>query len=61
MATKVTAPITKITGTVYDGLGRGTQVWLSNRLRILGATPNHTSDYHPSKDTAPSSGDASSI
>nr|WTB28863.1 hypothetical protein OG781_04345 [Streptomyces sp. NBC_00830] len=40
MATKVTDPITKITGTTYDSLQRGTQVWLPNRLRILGATPN---------------------
>ncbi|MFG2626671.1 hypothetical protein [Streptomyces sp. NPDC048473] len=47
MATKVTDPITKITGTTYDSLGRGTQVWLPSRLRILGAAPNYTYGYHP--------------
>lgn len=62
MATKVTDPITKITGTTYDSLGRGTQAWLPNRLRAFGAAL-HTAlhcDYHPSKDTAPWSPPATS-
>ncbi|MEV0635021.1 polymorphic toxin-type HINT domain-containing protein [Streptomyces sp. NPDC050619] len=51
-ATKVTDPNSKNTETTYDSLGRVTQVWLPNRLRLAGATPNHTYEYHLSKDTA---------
>ncbi len=50
--TKVTDPNNKITETTYDSLGRVTQVWLPNRLRIANATPNYTYAYHPSRDTA---------
>ncbi|MET8406154.1 RHS repeat-associated core domain-containing protein [Streptomyces sp900116325] len=50
--TKVTDPNSKITETTYDSLGRTTQVWLPNRLRIANATPNYTYAYHPSQDTA---------
>ncbi|MET8964277.1 polymorphic toxin-type HINT domain-containing protein [Streptomyces sp. NPDC004074] len=47
--TKVTDPNSKVTESTYDSLGRVTQVWLPNRLRLLKATPNYTYDYHPSK------------
>ncbi|MFG3296828.1 RHS repeat-associated core domain-containing protein [Streptomyces sp. NPDC048179] len=51
-ATKVTDPNSKVTETTYDSLGRLKQVWLPNRLRLLGATPNYTYDYNLSKDSA---------
>ncbi|WP_371601212.1 RHS repeat-associated core domain-containing protein [Streptomyces sp. NBC_00564] len=51
-AIKVTDPNSKITETTYDSLGRVTQVWLPNRLRLAGATPNYKYAYHLSKDTA---------
>ncbi|MFI9757921.1 RHS repeat-associated core domain-containing protein [Streptomyces sp. NPDC051963] len=50
--TKATDPNSKITETTYDSLGRVTQVWLPNRLRIAGATPNFKYEYHLSKGTA---------
>ncbi|GGJ60861.1 polymorphic toxin-type HINT domain-containing protein [Streptomyces brasiliensis] len=53
-ATKVTDPNNKITESTYDSLGRVTQVWLANRLRLAGATPNYKYDYHVSKDTVSS-------
>ncbi|MDO0932943.1 polymorphic toxin-type HINT domain-containing protein [Streptomyces sp. DG2A-72] len=49
--TKVTDPNSKATETTYDSLGRVTQVWLPNRLRLAGATPNFKYEYHLSKDT----------
>ncbi|MEW2527649.1 polymorphic toxin-type HINT domain-containing protein [Streptomyces sp. NPDC047071] len=42
---KVTDPNDKITETTYDSLGRTTQVWLPNRLRVLDKTPNYVYDY----------------
>lgn len=48
--TKVTDPNSKATETTYDSLGRVTQVWLPNRLRIADATPNFKYEYHLSKD-----------
>ncbi|MFJ5643693.1 RHS repeat domain-containing protein [Streptomyces sp. NPDC093223] len=51
-ATKVTDPNSKVTETTYDSLGRLKQVWLPNRLHLLGATPNYTYDYNLSKDSA---------
>ncbi|MGW1878756.1 RHS repeat-associated core domain-containing protein [Streptomyces sp. NPDC001975] len=50
--TKVTDPNSKVTETTYDSLGRLTQVWLPNRLHLLGATPNYTYAYNLSKDSA---------
>ncbi|MET9424674.1 RHS repeat-associated core domain-containing protein [Streptomyces sp. NPDC006540] len=44
-ALKVTDPNNKITESEYDSLGRITKVWLPNRLKVLGATPNYTYDY----------------
>jgi RHS repeat-associated protein len=44
-AVKVTDPNNKTTESEYDSLGRVTNVWLPNRLKILGATPNYTYDY----------------
>ncbi|WP_107475414.1 MULTISPECIES: RHS repeat-associated core domain-containing protein [Streptomyces] len=44
--TKVTDPNNKVTETTYDSLGRTTQVWLPNRLRVLNATPNYVYGYH---------------
>jgi RHS repeat-associated protein len=44
--TKVTDPNGKVTETTYDSLGRTTQVWLPNRLRVLDAKPNHVYGYH---------------
>jgi RHS repeat-associated protein len=43
---KVTDPNTKVTETEYDSLGRLTKVWLPNRLKILGKTPNHVYAYN---------------
>ncbi|MFJ8536836.1 RHS repeat-associated core domain-containing protein [Streptomyces sp. NPDC093591] len=42
---KVTDPNSKITETEYDSLGRLTKVWLPNRLKALGKTPNYVYDY----------------
>ncbi|MFP1629863.1 RHS repeat-associated core domain-containing protein [Streptomyces sp. 5K101] len=42
---KITDPNNKITESEYDSLGRVTKVWLPNRLKVLGATPNYTYDY----------------
>ncbi|MFJ8794553.1 RHS repeat-associated core domain-containing protein, partial [Streptomyces sp. NPDC102462] len=50
--TKITDPNNKVTESAYDSLGRVTDVWLPNRLRIGGATPNYKYEYHLSKDTA---------
>ncbi|SDP62183.1 RHS repeat-associated core domain-containing protein [Streptomyces sp. cf386] len=42
---KVTDPNSKITESEYDSLGRLTKVWLPNRLKALGKTPNYVYDY----------------
>jgi RHS repeat-associated protein len=42
---KVTDPNGKITESEYDALGRVTKVWLPNRPRNIGATPNYTYAY----------------
>ncbi|MFD3514197.1 polymorphic toxin-type HINT domain-containing protein [Streptomyces sp. NPDC058657] len=44
-AKKVTDPNARITETEYDALGRVTKVWLPNRPKSIGATPNHTYAY----------------
>ncbi|UPZ28860.1 RHS repeat-associated core domain-containing protein [Streptomyces sp. LRE541] len=44
--TKITDPNGKVTESTYDSLGRTTQVWLPNRLRILNAEPNYVYGYH---------------
>ncbi|UUU30804.1 RHS repeat-associated core domain-containing protein [Streptomyces sp. CA-210063] len=44
--TKITDPNNKITETTYDSLGRTTQVWLPNRLRVLNFKPNYVFGYH---------------
>ncbi|WP_443062789.1 polymorphic toxin-type HINT domain-containing protein [Streptomyces sp. NBC_00390] len=43
---KVTDANSKVTESEYDSLGRLTKVWLPNRLKVLGATPNHTYSYN---------------
>ncbi|MFF6999998.1 RHS repeat-associated core domain-containing protein, partial [Streptomyces sp. NPDC008313] len=42
---KTTDPNSKITESEYDSLGRVTKVWLPNRLKSLGKTPNYVYDY----------------
>jgi RHS repeat-associated protein len=44
--TKVTDPNGKITESEYDSLGRLTNVWLPNRSKDLGKTPNHVYAYN---------------
>ncbi|MFF3032268.1 RHS repeat-associated core domain-containing protein [Streptomyces rubiginosohelvolus] len=44
-AVKVTDPNGKITESESDSLGRLTKVWLPNRSKALGKTPNHTYAY----------------
>ncbi|GAA4827072.1 RHS repeat-associated core domain-containing protein [Streptomyces ziwulingensis] len=51
-ALKVTDPNNKITESTYDSLGRVTQTWLANRLRIASATPNYKYEYHLSNEAA---------
>ncbi|MFH8937954.1 RHS repeat-associated core domain-containing protein [Streptomyces griseosporeus] len=45
-AVKVTDPNNKVTESTYDSLGRVTQVWLPNRLRVLSKTPNYVYTYN---------------
>lgn len=42
---KVTDPNSKITEREYDSLGRVTKLWLPNRVKSLGKTPNYTYTY----------------
>nr|WP_324784219.1 RHS repeat-associated core domain-containing protein [Streptomyces sp. H51] len=42
---KVTDPNIKITESEYDSLGRVVKVWLANRSKSLGKTPNYVYDY----------------
>lgn len=42
---KVTDPNSKITESEYDSLGRVVRLWLPNRSRALGKTPNFVYDY----------------
>ncbi len=44
--TKNTDPNGKVTESTYDSLGRTTQVWLPNRLRLLNSEPNYVYRYH---------------
>ncbi|WP_192583588.1 RHS repeat-associated core domain-containing protein [Streptomyces albicerus] len=44
--TKITDSNGKVTESTYDSLGRTTQVWLPDRLRILDAKPNYVYAYH---------------
>lgn len=44
-ALKITDPNNKVTESEYDSLGRVTKVWLPNRLKVLGKTPNYVYDY----------------
>ncbi|WP_229848732.1 RHS repeat-associated core domain-containing protein [Streptomyces melanogenes] len=63
--TKVTDPNGKVTESEYDGLGRIAKVWLANRPRSLGKTPNYVYEYSvtaadlPWVSTATLKGDAS--
>ncbi|MEV6654862.1 polymorphic toxin-type HINT domain-containing protein [Streptomyces sp. NPDC051219] len=63
--TKVTDPNGNVTETEYDALGRTTKVWLPNRDRELGKTPNYVHAYSvtatdmPWVSTAALKGDAS--
>ncbi|MEV0204291.1 RHS repeat-associated core domain-containing protein [Streptomyces sp. NPDC050788] len=41
----VTDPNNNITESEYDSLGRVTKVWLANRSKSLGKTPNYVYDY----------------
>jgi RHS repeat-associated protein len=43
---KATDPNGKITESEYDSLGRLTKVWLPNRLKALGKTPNYVYAYN---------------
>ncbi|MFD4586914.1 polymorphic toxin-type HINT domain-containing protein [Streptomyces sp. NPDC058434] len=43
--TKVTDPNNKVTQSEYDSLGRVTKVWLPNRSKSLGKTPNYVYAY----------------
>ncbi|WP_326647288.1 polymorphic toxin-type HINT domain-containing protein [Streptomyces sp. NBC_01750] len=44
-ALKVTDPNSKVTQSEYDSLGRVTKVWLPNRSKSLGKTPNYVYAY----------------
>ncbi len=63
--TKATDPNGKVTESTYDALGRVTQVWLPNRSKSLGKTPNYVYNYSvtaaalPWVSTATLKGDAS--
>ncbi|MGW2492685.1 RHS repeat domain-containing protein [Streptomyces sp. NPDC001606] len=43
---KATDPNSKVTESEYDSLGRITKLWLPNRSKVLGKTPNYVYDYH---------------
>ncbi|MFJ3720813.1 RHS repeat-associated core domain-containing protein [Streptomyces sp. NPDC090057] len=43
---KVTDPNSKVTESQYDSLGRIVKLWLPNRPKLLGKTPNYVYDYH---------------
>ncbi|MFD8309402.1 RHS repeat-associated core domain-containing protein [Streptomyces sp. NPDC059690] len=45
-ALKVTDPNSKVTESEYDSLGRISKLWLPNRSKALGKTPNHVYHYH---------------
>ncbi|WP_086025944.1 RHS repeat-associated core domain-containing protein [Streptomyces viridochromogenes] len=45
-ALKVTDPNNKVTESEYDSLGRLTKVWLPNRSKALGKTPNYVYRYN---------------
>ncbi|MEV6057628.1 RHS repeat-associated core domain-containing protein [Streptomyces sp. NPDC052107] len=47
---KVTDPNNKVTESEYDSLGRITKLWLPNRSKTLGKTPNYVYDYHITSD-----------
>ncbi|MGW7386752.1 RHS repeat-associated core domain-containing protein [Streptomyces sp. NPDC054794] len=42
---KGTDPNNKVTESEYDSLGRITKMWLPNRSKVLGKTPNYVYDY----------------
>ncbi|MEW2086894.1 polymorphic toxin-type HINT domain-containing protein [Streptomyces sp. NPDC005283] len=46
--TKITDPNSKVTQSEYDSLGRVTKVWLPNRSKSLGKTPNYVYAYNVS-------------
>ncbi|MGI5473313.1 hypothetical protein [Streptomyces sp. CA-132043] len=50
---KATDPNGKITETEYDALGRVTKVWLPNRSRLAGKTPNYVYGYHLTRSDLP--------
>ncbi|MEU8484184.1 RHS repeat-associated core domain-containing protein [Streptomyces sp. NPDC048641] len=52
-AVKVTDPNGKITESESDSLGRLTKVWLPNRSKALGKTPNHTYEYKVTNSAMP--------
>jgi RHS repeat-associated protein len=43
---KATDPNNKVTESEYDSLGRVAKVWLPNRSKALGKTPNYVYDYN---------------
>ncbi|MCZ0991799.1 polymorphic toxin-type HINT domain-containing protein [Streptomyces diastatochromogenes] len=43
---KVTDPNNKVTQSEYDSLGRITKLWLPNRNKVLGKTPNYVYTYN---------------
>ncbi|MGW0538255.1 RHS repeat-associated core domain-containing protein [Streptomyces sp. NPDC003032] len=52
-ATKVTDANNKISESEFDSLGRLTKVWLPNRSKALGKTPNHTYAYKVTNSAMP--------
>lgn len=51
--TKVTDPNNKVTESEYDALGRITKVWLPNRLKALGRSPNYVYTYNITRSAMP--------
>jgi RHS repeat-associated protein len=50
---KVTDPNGKVTESEYDSLGRVMKVWLPNRSKALGKTPNYVYDYSVTSSALP--------
>ncbi|MFD5098101.1 polymorphic toxin-type HINT domain-containing protein [Streptomyces albidochromogenes] len=50
---KATDPNGKVTETEYDSLGRTTKIWLPNRSKVLGKTPNYVYGYQITNSALP--------
>ncbi|MFJ6694573.1 RHS repeat-associated core domain-containing protein [Streptomyces sp. NPDC091272] len=53
VAKKVTDPNGKVTESEFDALGRITKVWLPNRPKSIGSTPNYTYAYSVKASSSP--------